>query len=74
MDALAVKVTFNLSKFWQDGWTNENLAAELGVHPNTISNLRKGVDKISLPVLLKLSRKVGRPIEDLLDVEEDRDD
>lgn len=70
MDVLEVKVTLNLSRFWQEGWTNESLAKELEVHPNTISNLRKGIDRGRFDVLVRLSRKLGRPIEDLLEIED----
>lgn len=72
-----MKVTINLDPFWTENLTNDKVAKAIGVHINSVSNLRKGnVDRCKLETLVKLkdffSEKSGKSlwIEDLINIEE----
>ena len=72
-----MKVTINLEPFWTEDLTNANVADAIGIHPNSVSNLRSGsVDRCKLETIMKLreffSKKIGKPVsfDDLINVEE----
>lgn len=72
-----MRVTIRLEPFWTEDLTNDKVAKAIGVHTNSVSNLRKGtVDRCKLDTLVKLkdffSQKTGKhlALEDLLKIEE----
>ncbi|WP_114558216.1 helix-turn-helix transcriptional regulator [Desertihabitans aurantiacus] len=47
------------------GWTQADLAAQLGVSRQTVNSLEKGRYDPSLPLAFTISRVLGRPIEQI---------
>lgn len=52
------------------GWSQAELAGELGVSRQTVNALEKGRYDPSLPLAFKIARLFGRPIEAIFDDEE----
>lgn len=49
------------------GWSQGDLAAELGVSRQTVNSLEKGRYDPSLPLAFRISRLFERPIEEIFD-------
>jgi transcriptional regulator with XRE-family HTH domain len=60
--------TRNALKRWlrEQGWTQERLAAYLGVRQGNLSLMLSGVRNVSLDAGLKMSELTGIPAEDLI--------
>lgn len=56
---LMVKRVFSLERVWKDEWTNEYLAKELDLHPNTISTLRRGATRLDVETIFRLRNFLG---------------
>lgn len=54
----------------QNGLTQADLAAEVGVSRQTIISIEKGACVPSTILALKLSRALSRPVEELFTIEE----
>jgi putative transcriptional regulator len=50
-----------------NGWTQADLAAELGVSRQTVISIERGKYDPSLPLAFRISAVFGRPIEELFD-------
>lgn len=51
------------------GWTNERLADELGVAEPTVTNVLNGQRSGGLDLVIKMHRKLGRSMDDFIDVD-----
>lgn len=49
------------------GWSQGDLAAELGVSRQTVNSLEKGRYDPSLPLAFRIARLFERPIEEIFD-------
>ncbi len=48
-------------------WTQEDLAARLGVSRQTVNSIETGKYDPSLPLAFKIARLFGRPIEEIFE-------
>ena len=51
-------------------WTQEDLAARLGVSRQTVNSIETGKYDPSLPLAFKIARLFGRPIEEIFEPNE----
>lgn len=49
------------------GWTQADLAAQLGVSRNSVNAIENGKYDPSLPLAFRIARLFGLPIEDVFD-------
>ena len=54
----------------EQNWTQEELAARLGVSRQTINSIETGKYDPSLPLAFKIARLCGRSIEEIFEPEE----
>lgn len=65
-----VKAIVNISRFWREGMTVNQVAEDLGMNARSITTLRKGTEKGDWVTLVKLSKYFNVSIEELLEIEE----
>ncbi|MBL8811939.1 MAG: helix-turn-helix transcriptional regulator [Planctomycetaceae bacterium] len=53
------------------GWSQADLAEQLGVSRQTVNSLERGKYDPSLPLAFKISKLFGRPIEEIFQPDEE---